>query len=178
MTTTLEQRPPAAADPVATLVGSLSRIQTAAADIIATVGRNEPIPTRAQLLLAGALDGALAAVDAYQSVAGHRPPVDMLDDPLAAYRLPSGAVAYETAYADEVTVGAWVQRCHGDPDWHHVTDVATYTVPSPSWFGQTAMWRITYDGTAHDWAGTDAIRIARPPADVVAGQERKAEASR
>ena len=107
-----------------------------------------------------------------------KPPVDMLADPLAAFRLPSGAVAYETAYADEVTVGDWVQRCHGDTDWHHVDDVATYTAPSPSWFGQSTVWRVTYDGTAHDWAGTDAIRIARAPAQVVAAQERKAEASR
>lgn len=82
--TTLEERALAALDPVATLVGSLSRLQAAASDIIAAVGRNEPVPTRAQLLLAGALDDALAAVEPYQATAGTRPPVDMLAVDLGA----------------------------------------------------------------------------------------------
>ena len=173
--TTLEERAPAALDPVAALVGALSRLQGAASDIIATVGRNEPVPTRARLLLAGALDDALAAVEPYQATAGTRPPVDMLADPLAAFRLPSGAVSYETTYADEVAVGDWVQRCLGDPDWHRVE--AVQALP----WGLNAhgsFRRITYDGLAHDWAPTDAIRRATPPADVIAAQERKAEASR
>ena len=171
--TTLEERAPAALDPVAALVGALSRLQGAASDIIATVGRNEPVPTRARLLLAGALDDALAAVEPYQATAGTRPPVDMLADPLAAFRLPSGAVSYETTYADEVAVGDWVQRCLGDPDWHLVERVERLTYES-----RARLIRITYGGLAHDWAPTDALRIARRPEHVVADQERKAEASR
>ena len=88
-------------------------------------------------------------------------------DPLAMFRLPSGAVAFETTYADHVRVGEWVQRCHGDPDWHLVEDVEHFTgVGSDGWV------RITHDGTAHDYRAVDAIRVARPPAEVVARQER------
>lgn len=92
-----------------------------------------------------------------------------LGDPLAAFRLPSGAVAYVTTYADEVVVGDWVQRCHGDPDWHLVTEVESLPWPDPDWM---PFVRVTHDGLAHDWRPGDAIRIARPPADVVAAQER------
>ncbi len=97
------------------------------------------------------------------------PAVD-LGDPLAMYRLPSGAVGYVTTYADEVVVGDWVQACHGDPDWHEVTGRST---TSDRTIG------IELDSThLRWWAPTDAIRRATPPADVVADQERKAEASR
>lgn len=89
-------------------------------------------------------------------------------DPLAVFRLPSGVVGFETTYADHVRVGEWVQRCHGDPDWHLVEDVEHFTgVGSDGWV------RITYGGTAHDWFAVDAIRVARPPAEVVDRQEQR-----
>lgn len=91
-------------------------------------------------------------------------------DPLAMFRLPSGAVAFETTYADHVRVGDWVQRCHGDPDWHFVEDVERPPLAEP---GGRYFVRVTHDGTAHDWARTDAIRVACPPADVVARQEQR-----
>ena len=97
------------------------------------------------------------------------PTVD-LGDPLALFRLQSGMVGYETTYADQVAVGDWVQRCHGDGDWHLVTEVEELP-----WFHKqthVTFLRVTYDGLARDWARTDAIRVARPPADVVAAQER------
>ena len=102
------------------------------------------------------------------------PTVD-LGDPLALFRLQSGMVGYETTYADQVAVGDWVQRCHGDPGWHLVTDVEHLP-----WGPNTGGYfvRVTHDGLAHDWAPTDALRIARRPEHVVADQERKAEASR
>jgi hypothetical protein len=79
-----------------------------------------------------------------------------------------GAVGYETTYADEVAVGDWIQRCHGDPGWHLVEDQEDYPGPDG-----TPWVRLTYRGTAHDWKGTDAIRCARPPADTVAAQEQR-----
>lgn len=91
-----------------------------------------------------------------------------LGDPLALFRLPSGAVGYETTYADEVRVGEWVQRCHGDPDWHLVEDVVVLAADC----GCGEARRITLHGQAYDWLATDAIRVARPPADVIARQER------
>jgi len=89
----------------------------------------------------------------------------MLADPLAAFRLPSGAVGYITTYADHVAVGDWVQRCHGDPDWHQVESVAR--------IGDTKGLNVVYDDLAHFWLDTDAIRVARPPADTVAAQEQR-----
>lgn len=105
------------------------------------------------------------------------PPVDMLADPLAPFRLPSGMVGYETTYADEVAVGDWVQRCHGDPDWHLVTDVEH--LPCAPWGSRSRghFVRVTYDGLAHDWGRTDALRIARRPEHVVADQQRKTGAA-
>ena len=99
-------------------------------------------------------------------------------DPLAVFRIPSGAVGFETTYADKVKVGDWVQRCTGDPDWHQVDAI------EPLWFatrcaiGDPDGRRLVYDGLAHDWKATDAIRVARPPAEVVARQERKWETGR
>ena len=87
-------------------------------------------------------------------------------DPPAAFRLPSGAVGYETTYADQVVVGDWVQRCHGDPDWHLVAEVQAWP-EGLNWV------RIVHDGLAHDWKATDAIRVARPPVDVIARQEAR-----
>lgn len=109
---------------------------------------------------AKALADALAGLGA--TLAG--PPVDMLADPLAAFRLPSGAVAYETTYADHVAVGGWVQACHGDLDWSEVTGLSTTSdrTIGVELNGDTLRW----------WAPTDAIRVARSPADVVAAQER------
>ena len=86
-------------------------------------------------------------------------------DPLAEFRLPSGQVAFETVHADDIRAGDWVQRCHGDPDWHHVEDVA----PLPGGLdGGQFFTRIAYDGLAHDWRATDAIRVARTPAHIQA----------
>ena len=96
------------------------------------------------------------------------PHVD-LGDPLAMYRLPSGLVGYETTYADQVKVGDWVQRCHGDPDWHLVERAATLTDPL-TLSRMVNVW-VENDGS-YWWAPTDAIRRATPPADVVAAQER------
>lgn len=109
---------------------------------------------------AKALADALAGIGA--TLAG--PPVDMLADPLAAFRLPSGAVAYVTTYADHVAVGDWVQACHGDLDWSEVTGLSTTSdrTIGVELNGDRLRW----------WAPTDAIRLARPPADVVAAQER------
>ena len=105
------------------------------------------------------------------------PPVDMLADPLAPFRLPSGAVSYEVTYAGEVAVGDWVQRCLGDPDWHLVTDVEH--LPCAPWGSRSRghFVRVTYDGLAHDWGRTDALRIARRPEHIVADQERKTGAA-
>ena len=103
------------------------------------------------------------------------PTVDMLADPLAMYRLPSGLVGYETTYADQVKVGDWVQRCHGDPDWHLVERAVTVTDP----LTLTRMVNVwTENDGSYWWAPADAIRRATPAADVVADQERKAEVSR
>jgi len=96
------------------------------------------------------------------------PHVD-LGDPLAMYRLPSGLVGYETTYADQVKVGDWVQRCHGDPDWHLVERAATLTDPL-TLSRMVNVW-VENDGS-YWWAPTDAIRRATPPAQVVAKQER------
>ena len=102
------------------------------------------------------------------------PTVD-LGDPLAMYRLPSGMVGYVTTYADQVKVGDWVQRCHGDPDWHLVERAVVVTDPL-TLTRMVNVW-VENDGS-YWWAPTDAIRRATPAADVVAGQERKAEVSR
>lgn len=98
------------------------------------------------------------------------PTVD-LGDPLAMYRLPSGQVGYETDYADQVKVGDWVQRCHGDPGWHLVERAVTTTDPL-TLKRMVNVW-VENDGS-YWWAPTDAIRIARRPEHVVADQERKA----
>lgn len=109
---------------------------------------------------------AVAAMEAHAadvtSIVG--PPVHVdLGDPLAMFRLPSGAVGFQTTYVDHVAVGEWVQRCAGDLDWHQVTDIEE--LPEG--------WRrLVYGGLAHDWLGTDAIRVARPAADVIARQDR------
>lgn len=101
------------------------------------------------------------------------PSVDMLADPLAPFRLPNGTVAFDTVCADDISVGDWVQRCHGDPDWHLVTEVECFTGDD----GRPWV-KVRIDDTANFWVATDVIRRATPPADVVAGQERKAEAGR
>ena len=101
--------------------------------------------------------------------------VTIPDDPLRECRLPGGRIAYETTYADQVKVGDWVQRCHGDPDWHLVERAVVVTDPL-TLTRMVNVW-VENDGS-YWWAPTDAIRRATPPADVVADQERKAEASR
>lgn len=139
--TTLEREAPAAADPVANLVGALSRIQTVATDIIAAVGRNEPVPTRAQLLLAGALDDALAAVEPYQATAGTRPPVDMLA-PARSYWPERMGYLSEVRHGDRVLfAGGWrevatfgqdpdgmVRVTFTDPDMDELVDEGTHAI--------------------------------------------------
>lgn len=100
---------------------------------------------RMALDLAATLNGALKVVRA-----------DRVDhvDPLASFRLASGVVCFDTVHVDGVNEGDWVQRCHGDPDWHLVTVVE----PLPGgWV------RVVHDGLAHDWRGADAIRVAVSP---------------
>lgn len=65
----------AAPDPVGQAVHHLSRIQTAAGEMIAAIGRNEPITSGQQLRLVGALEDANTAIDTYQALAlsKHRP---------------------------------------------------------------------------------------------------------
>lgn len=54
--TTLEQRTTAELDPVTRFVGDLSNLMSAAGDMIAMVGRNEPISSADQLRLRARLD--------------------------------------------------------------------------------------------------------------------------
>ena len=82
--------------------------------------------------------------------------------------------SYETTYADEVAVGDWVQRCHGDPRLAPTWDRGALPVGTHAHGG---FRRITYDGLAHDWAPTDAIRIGHPGRPIVAAQERKTGAA-
>ncbi len=115
-----------------------------------------------------AMDDALRGLQRIVTGTTDLDPAVDLGDPLAMFRLPSGAVGYETTYADQITTGDWVQACHGDPGWHEVTGRST---TSDRTIG------IELDSThLRWWAPTDAIRRATPAADVVAGQERKAEA--
>lgn len=95
------------------------------------------------------------------------PPVDMLADQLAAFRTADGGVAYEAEEARWVVKGDWIQACHGDEgNWQEVVS----TVHAD---GQTGLVTMTDDGTRlRWWAHTDTVRVARPAADVVAGQER------
>ena len=92
-----------------------------------------------------------------------RAALDRLDDPLAEFRLPNGTVAFETVHADDIVAGDWVQRCHGDPDWHHVEDAEHLDL-----LGASTWRRIVHDGLSHDWRSTDAIRVARTPAHIQA----------
>jgi len=94
------------------------------------------------------------------------PHVD-LGDPLARFRLPSGMVGYETTYADHLAPGDWVQACHGDEGkWHEVTEALCFTGDD----GRPWV-KATVDGTCRFWLATNAIRVARPAADVIAAQE-------
>ena len=72
MSNATEERAP---DPVGQAVHHLCRIQTAAGDMIAAIGRNEPITSAALLRLVGALEDANTAIDTYQALAlsKHRP---------------------------------------------------------------------------------------------------------
>ena len=98
------------------------------------------------------------------------PPVTIPDDPLREYRTTGGRVSYETTYAEEVKVGDWVQACHGDTDWHRVDRAKILTDPATL----RLMVNVWMDGSSRWWAPTDAIRVARPAADVVAAQDKTA----
>ncbi len=96
--------------------------------------------------------------------------VTIPDDPLREYRTAGGRVAYATGYADEVEVGDWVQACHGDTGWHRVDRAKILTDPATL----RLMVNVWMDGSSKWWAPTDAIRVARPAADVVAAQDKTA----
>ena len=96
--------------------------------------------------------------------------VPIPDDPLREYRTAGGRVAYETTYADMIFAGDWVQACHGDPDWHRVDRAKILTDPATL----RLMVNVWMDGNSKWWAPTDAIRVARPAADVVAAQDKTA----
>lgn len=121
-------------------------------------------------LLAKAERLSAELADAYREaqriVTGTSPLVAVdLGDPLAMFRLPSGQVGYETTYADHVVVGDWVQACHGDAgQWSEVTGLSTTS-------DRTIGVELNHTALRW-WAPTDAIRVARPPADVIDGQDR------
>lgn len=93
------------------------------------------------------------------------------DDPLREFRLfPGGGVGYVTTYADQLVAGDWVQACHGDTGWHRVDRAKTLTDPATL----RLMVNVWMDGSSKWWAPTDAIRVARPAADVVAAQDKTA----
>lgn len=87
-------------------------------------------------------------------------------DPLAPYRTPTGTVAYLTVPVGALQSGDWFQRCHGDPDWHHVRPLI-FTA------GQVG---VPFDDSGLEWfAGSAMVRVARPAAYVATLQEREAE---
>ena len=94
--------------------------------------------------------------------------VTIPDDPLRQFRTTGGRIAYETTYADQLVAGDWVQACHGDTDWHRVDRAKILTDPATL----RLMVNVWMDGGSKWWAPTDAIRVARPAADVVAAQEQ------
>ena len=101
------------------------------------------------------------------------PHVD-LGDPLAFYRLPSGTVGYSEEESRWVAAGDWIQCRHGDDGrWEQVVGVVHAT-------SQTGLTTATADGTTRLrwWGHLDLVRVATPAVDVVAAQERKAEAGR
>lgn len=140
-------------------------------DLRATLARAEALATEMVAVLSGA---AVPEADPLAAIGPVNVKVRLYCDDSVAFRLPDGAVAYDTTNAYDVRVGDWVQRCHGDPDWHLVEDVIDHAARGccEAWKGWV---RITHDGTAHDYRATDAIRVAHPPADVIARQERKWE---
>lgn len=96
------------------------------------------------------------------------PHVD-LGDPLAMFRLPSGAVGYAEEAARWVMRGDWVQAVHGDEGrWGQVVGIVHAET-------QTGITTTTTDGTRlRWWAHDDKVRVATAPVRVVAAQERKA----
>ncbi len=132
-------------------------------DLRATLARAEALATEMVAVLSGA---AVPEADPLAAIGPVNVKVRLYCDDSVAFRLPDGAVAYDTTNAYDVRVGDWVQRCHGDPDWHLAEDVEEL---DDAW---NVRWvRITHDGTAHDYHAVDPIRVARPPVDVIARQE-------
>lgn len=125
---------------------------------------------KAQAELADTLRGVQRIVTGTTDLDPH---VD-LGDPLAMYRLPSGTVGYSEEESRWVTAGDWIQCRHGDDGrWEQVVGVVHAT-------SQTGLTTATADGTTRlRWWGHDnLVRVATPAVDVVAAQERKAEAGR
>ncbi len=91
------------------------------------------------------------------------PPTSVdLRDPLAPFKMADGTVCYLSIPVGGLRAGDWFQRQHGDPDWHHVR----LLIFAGDRIG------VPYDEAGFEWFGVDAqVRVARPPADVVARQE-------
>lgn len=103
--------------------------------------------------------------------------IDQVSDRLSAIAAavdtlahPDRVTTFVTDYASEVMPGDRVQRCHGDPDWHLVTEATASLrdrrgrpVDHPEADDGREWVRIVHDGTAHYWLATDAIRIATAP---------------
>lgn len=158
--TTLDQRAPLALNPVDQLVSALSRIQGVAAEMIATVGRNRPIPTRDQLRLAGACDDVLAAVEGYQpTVLAAVAALGVAAD-LEQYRLPDGTISHVYEHVRQVVRGDWVQACHGDTgNWEQVDQAPIHAetqtgLPTRNLAGEVRLrW----------WGNEDLVRMAERP---------------
>ena len=111
--------------------------------------------------ISGRLDTITAALDSIG-----RPPVDMLaapDDPLRAYRLPGGRVAYAEEAARWVQVGDWVQAVHGDEErWEEVVG----TVHTETQTGLTTRRGDPRYGSITRlrwWGHDDKVRVATAP---------------
>lgn len=112
---------------------------------------------------------AVAGVEAHAATVADLvgPPTSVdLRDPLAPFKMADGTVCYLSIPVGGLRAGDWFQRVHGDPDWHHVR---------PLIFAGDLIG-VPYDEAGLEWFGVDAqVRVARPPADVIARQERKWE---
>lgn len=131
--------------------------------------------------ISGRLDTIAAALDSMRVCPMHepgdpdcrpshggacRPPVDMLaapDDPLRAYRLPGGRVAYAEEAARWVQVGDWVQAVHGDEErWEEVVG----TVHAETQTGLTTRSGDPRYGSITRlrwWGHYDKVRVATAP---------------
>lgn len=154
------EAPDLTADSVRRLVDACSRVHGAASEIIAMVGRNEPISTVAQLRLTGAHDDVLDAVAVYQptvlaTVVALSAAVD-----LEQYRRPDGTVSHVHEHVRQVVVGDWVQAEHGDEgNWERVDEAPIHAetqtgLPTRNLAGEVRLrW----------WGNEDTVRVAERP---------------